>query len=172
MTTFWVANTTKQTWRFTYRLNSQQQPLMHELKAGNQISLTHLSDKEIEDVIKQNRVYGAREAKEVSRRKGFAGIVYKIGADPINMDELLETFESNDKVREAEAAERLKKSALAMSDNIANTVHRNTGAEKESVRPARVEVETIEVTDGGKPAISQGVEVVRKGVQPQRGRMS
>jgi hypothetical protein len=170
MARLWVANTTRQIYRFTYRISDKQHQ-MHEIPAGKQIPLNHFSDAEIDSVIKQNTIYGMREANESPRRKGFSGLVYKIGDDPINMDRLLETYESNDTVRDAEATERLKKSAAALSDNIANTVHQNTGVDRERMRPARVEVETIESTDG-KPTISKGVEVVRQGVQPQRGRMS
>jgi uncharacterized protein YdcH (DUF465 family) len=170
MTKLWVANTTRQVYRFTYRVSDKQHQ-MHEIPAGRQICLDHLQQAEIDSVIKQNTIYGMREANETPRRKGFSGLVYRIGDDPINLDRLLETYEANDEVRDAEATERMKKSAAALSDNIANTVHKNTGVDRERMRPARVEVETIESTDG-KPTISKGVEVVRAGVQPQRGRMS
>jgi hypothetical protein len=169
MTTLWVANTTKSKWQFSFRINDRNH-LMHEIAAGQQIFLD-LQDAEIARIIEQNTRYGLREAKQASSRKGFAGIVYSIGPDPINVDRLLETYDLNDEVRDAEAQERLKKSVLALSDNIANTVHQNTGADKERVRPARVEVETIESTTG-KPNISKGVEAVRQGVQPRHGRMS
>lgn len=169
MTKLWIANTTKSKWQFSYRINDRNH-LMNEIAGGQQIFLD-LQDAEIAKIIEQNARYGMREAKQVAPRKGFAGIVYSIGPDPINVDRLLEIYETNDEVRDAEAQERLKKSALALSDNIANTVHQNTGADKERVRPARVEVETIESTTG-RPIISKGVEAVRQGVEPRHGRMS
>lgn len=155
----WVANTTKQIWTFTYRLGGMGQHFAKRIPAGQQICLDHLSQPEIDQVVKQNAVYGMRSAKEVSGRRGYAGLVYTTGDAPVNIDQMLESYDINDTVRTAEADQRRMTTANAMSDKIAENLHRATGIEKDKLRPARLEMEVIEETDG-KPTVSAGVEVI------------
>lgn len=173
MNKLFVANTTKQNWVFTYRLPGGSQHHQRRIAAGQQICLDHLQEEEIESVIKQNAVYGMRPAAEASRRKGFAGLIYSVGKDPINIDRMLETFDSNDETRNAEAQTRREKTAAAMSENIADTLHKATGVSKEKLQPTRLEVEVVEETDG-KPTVSSGVEVLANPdkTAPRRARMS
>lgn len=171
MTKLFVANTTKQNWMFTYRLPGGTQHFMRRIPAGQQICLDNLQSDEIDVVIKQNAVYGMQPAKEMSRRKGYAGIVYSVGDDPINIDRMLETFNQNDDVRDGEAQERRVTTAAAIGDNIANEMHKATGRPKESLQPKRLEVEVTEETDG-KATVASGVEVIADpgSTQPRRAR--
>jgi hypothetical protein len=171
MTQLWIANTTNGIWHFTYRIG-QFDHHREVIRAGKQICLDHLQKEECDIVVKQNAIYGMREADERSKRRGFTTLVYRFD-NPVTAEQMLETYKANQEVRDAEAAERLKNAALALSNNIVTTLHRNTGVDKEQLRPARVEMETVEVPEhGGAPSVSAGVEIVRPGVQPKRGRIT
>lgn len=171
MTKLFIANVTKQKWVFTYRLPGGAQHFRRDIAPGAQICLDHLQSEEIEAVVKQNAVYGCRKAGDLSGRKGFATLLYSLD-NPVRVDPMLETFETNDAAKTAEADERRKRTATAMAQNIADTIHRETGAPRENLVPERLEVETIEESTG-KPLVSAGVEVLRdpNKTAPRRARM-
>lgn len=162
MPTLWIANTTKQNHHLYYRLpgrNHGGKPPCLIIPAGKQACLEDLTHEEVAFVLKDYSRYGITDAREYSRRKGRVWLVYSIG-DPVNIDQMLQTYEGNDKEMEMEAFERQVKQAAAVQEGIAENLHQLTGADKEAVRP-EVTVETIEETSDGRPSISMGVEVPR-----------
>jgi hypothetical protein len=158
MPNLYIANTTKLEWVFTYRLPEMQQHFQRRIRAGGQILLDHLDQQEIDEVIKQNARYGMQPAQELSRRKGFSGICWRVG-EPIDVDRMLATFEINANALTEAADVKRKQTAVAASDNIAETLHRMTGINKESLRPQRLEMEVKEETEG-QPTVAAGVEVI------------
>lgn len=165
----WVANTTKQNHHFTFRLplrgDGFRAPL---IKAGQQICIDDHTSDEIKEIIRQNERYGLIDAAEFSRRgRKFVGRIYSIDA-PVQMDQMLQTFEGNDHALEEQARERQVLQGAAVQDAIAQNIHQRFGIDKEAARPD-VTVETIEDTTDGTPSISMGVEVPSKpDAEPRR----
>lgn len=154
----YIANTTKQHHHFQFRL-PEQSPRLPLIKAGQQICLDNLSNEEIGIVLKQNDIYGIQDAKEISRRKvRYIGICYSIG-EPVNIDQMLTTYEANDEALKRRANERIVEQAAAVQEVTAEHLHRTYGVDKDAARPA-IESTVIEETqDGGSPAVARGVEV-------------
>ena len=171
MPTLWIANTTKQHHHLYFRLPDRGDGLRRLIiEAGKQICIDDdLTMEEVNFIIKQYQRYDITDAREYSRRKGRVWLVYSIDK-PVNLDQMLQTYEGNDKEMEKEALDRQVKQAAAIQDGIAETIHQMTGVDKEAVRPA-VEVETVEETSDGRPSISMGVEVPRNpDAPPQKAR--
>lgn len=165
----WIANTTKKTHVFAYRLLDrvdrdsgrryyEQQAFMRPIKAGHQVCIENLTRGQADDIIARHGKYGVRPANEVSRQRGFVGLCWS-DTDPVKMDTMLATFEVNDGALDAEAQKRREVTGAAISENIANELARQTGGDKERLRPQRVELQVVEDTDG-KPNVASGVEVI------------
>lgn len=171
ITKIFIANTTKQNWVFTYRFAEMNSHFAKAIPPGKQICLDHLTSDQIAKVIEQNEVYGMKPAAEMSRRKGFTGLCYRLG-EPVQMDRMLETYDLNDLALNAAAQERRVTSAQAASDGIAISLNQLTGLDKEKLRPVSVSSEVVEETDG-KPQIDVVVEVPRNPeTKSRRARMS
>lgn len=169
----YVANTSKQNWEFTFRLPAMQSGYFRKLiPAGQQICVDHLSSDEIALVISHWERYGMKSSEEMSRRKGYTGICYRL-EKPVVMDAMLATYELNDDALAQAADERRIKTATRMATDIATDISSKTGIDKTKLVPQRLEVEVVEDTDGT-PSISAGVEVLRNpGTdKPRRASMS
>lgn len=170
----WIANTTKQIREFTYRLltgvpgtrlehtkeNNKSAPAAWKIKPGGQICIEdNFTLAEISQIIEQNERYGLKPVPEaLSRETLFIGLMYST-EKPINVDAIMRILEGNDKVLEQEAQERREETAGKISTNIARELSNQTGAPLEQMRPARVEVETVEETTGA-AHVASGVEVI------------
>lgn len=172
MPTLWIANTTKQNHHLYYRLPGRSyggKPPCLIIPAGKQAYLEDLTNEDVAFILNDYARYGIIDAREYSRRKGRIWLVYSIDK-PVNIDQMLQTYEGNDKEMEKEALDRQVRQAAAIQDGIAETIHQMTGVDKDAVRPA-VEVETIEETNDGRPSIAMGVEVPRNpDAPPQKAR--
>jgi hypothetical protein len=151
-----VANTTKQDHFFTYRLVEKQNHAARKIQAGRQVLLSgDFGQTEIDTIIAQNSIYGLRSAKEVSRFKNFVGYIYSIDS-PVKMDGMLEVYEKNDEVKDADAQKRREVTAAAISTQIGDELSRRSG---ENSPPMRLEVEVSTEGDTDK-GVASGVEVV------------
>lgn len=167
MPTLWICNTTKQNHNFPFRIPGRGNGLRQVMiEAGKQVHLDDLTSEEIAGILQQHARYELTDAREYSRRKGRKWLVYSIDK-PVNVDQMLQTYEGNDKEMEKEAFERQVKQAAGVQDAIAESLHQMTGADKNAVRPS-VEVETIEDTDDGRPSVALGVEVPSNPNAPSR----
>lgn len=154
-----IANTTKQHHVFTYQM-PEQGLRRRDIKAGTQVLIDGLTTDQASHIVKQYEIYNIQDITKMSRVKGFVGFSYSID-NPVPIEAMLAQFDANDQAMAGKAKERLVIEAAAVQDAIATDMQRQTGADKEQVRP-RVEVETVEETgDGSRPSISQGVEVPR-----------
>lgn len=159
MPKLFVANTSKQKWMFTYRLPHMNSHFTKEIPPGKQICLDHLQSDDIARVIEHNQIYGMKPSEEVSRRKGYTGLTYRLDK-PVEMDSMLETYDSNDTALTDAAQQRRVDSTVAASDGIASALNVMTGIDKEKMRPVKVTQEVIEETEGN-PRVAAGVEVSR-----------
>lgn len=162
-----VANTKKQHHSFVIQTPSMGGNAGHKLiPQGQQAMVGEFDELDLKAIIAHHVRYGAREFGDGSRLKGFTGLVYRID-EPVNMDAMLETYDANDKALTQKADERRVAEAAAISDKIADTLHKATGLDTERVRPKAVELEIVEETDG-KPAVAAGVQITPAGVAPTR----
>jgi hypothetical protein len=169
----YIANCSKQVWMFTFRVPGMQSGyFVKAIPAGQQICLDHLTSDEIALVIAHWEIYGMKSAEEMSRRKGYTGLCYRL-EKPVVMDAMLATYEQNDDALTQAADERRVKTATRIATDIATDISNKTGIDKHKLVPQRLEVETVEETDGT-PSVSAGVEVLRNpGTdKPRRARMS
>jgi hypothetical protein len=157
MATLYIANTTKQNHVFVYRHREMSNPAMREIKRGQQIPISDITIEEARAIVKQHEKYGIMDAAELSRRRDFAGLVYSIDK-PVDIDQMLASFELNDKDLAKEAQQRREVQAAAISDNVATQLHNLTGMDKENVRPKSLQLEVTEETDGTR-SVASGVEV-------------
>jgi hypothetical protein len=151
-----VTNTTKQNHVFAYRLQERQQVFVRTIRAGGQICLDNLDKDEIDRIVAQHVTYGMIPAKELSRKKGFTGLVYNVDSE-INVDAMLETFENNDKALDGQAQVRREVTAQAIADGIGKEVGKVT--KSTGAPPSRLEIEITEDTTD-MPTLASGVEVI------------
>lgn len=174
MPRLYIANCTKQDHLFLANLPERpgNSHIKQFIKAGQQIALDGLESNVIEDIVRQHEPYGLRCADEISRIRDFVGQCYRVDK-PVPLDAMLSTFETNDSALDELAAKRRQVEAAAISEGIAENLSRITGHEKETVRPVRLEMQTVEDTKDT-PSIAAGVEVVNDPARtpPRRAKVS
>lgn len=157
MPTLFVANTTKQRHVFLWKRPEMQNYARNTIEAGQQIRITDLSTEDIDAIVQHHSLYGLKDARQLSRRKGFTGLCYSVDEE-VKIDEMLATYDLNDHELARAAERRRRQEAAAISDNMASALNQMTGIDKEKLRPKTLETQVREVTDGT-PAINEGTEV-------------
>jgi hypothetical protein len=158
---------------FVYRLAGMQgaQVFPRLIKGGQQVCIPDLEPEEISEIVKQHARYGMVPAKELSRRRDVAKLCYSTDG-PINVDQMLATYEINDDKLDDQASERRTATVAAMSDNIGKELGKTFGTH-DTLPPTRLEVEVAEDTTGSK-SVASGIEVLAdpSRTQPRRARAS
>lgn len=145
-----------------------------EIKAGTQICIGDLTAAQIDVIVQQYEVYGIRDARQMSRLKGFVGFSYNVG-NPVPIEAMLATFETNDKVLDERARERTILEAAEVSNVVAKglldaTGQRATEENIEKVRP-NVEVSHLEEDSDSRTPLNIGAEA-RRDRKPHRARQA
>lgn len=188
MANLWIANTTKQVHIFQYRpkigSGGQQEdgvlrPVYGELRketipVGGQIcvSRSDLKDAEIRVILDQHP--HIPNFNELNMVKGYQGLCYRIGPNPVPMEEILERIETNDKARTDIANDRQMASALEIAGRIKLASAEGQTPYKD-LRETDVQVaqHAEDGVNAGTPKINQVVEVPEQGKEPSgRGRRS
>ena len=153
----YLANTTKQDHRFTYRLPGASAPHQRTIPAGRQIELDLVKAEHVSEIVKQHERYNMQETAKLSRRKGFVGLCWS--TEPIDIDEMLTTYEINDKALNEDAQDRRELAAAAMSRQMQKDIAEKTGKDigPPSVVAMETRTETGDEEEGTKLAV--GVEV-------------
>ena len=152
----WVANTTKQSHDFIYRLPETPAPRMQQIAIGSQIQISgrsggELDSSEIDSIIAQHRKYGLIAVDEVDRSKPFIGLVYSTDR-PVPIEKLRRALIHNDEVLVERGVETRKEAAIAV----------NNAIDEQSQGLKAVELSVVEATSGNGPEhkpISEGVRV-------------
>lgn len=162
MATLYIANTSKQHHQFMYRLPEQQIPRSDIIRIGAQMRIGDLSREQIDHIIKQHQRYGLKSVDELQRNRDYIGLLYSIDKPvPLNNERVLgDTFAHNDEVLNDKAKDRREEAAVAVAENIQNTMQHH------GVEVPRAEVEVVEDTRGT-PKVADGYEVVREGTRPR-----
>lgn len=188
MAKLWIANTSKQHHTFLYRPKIGDggktddgilRPVFGEIRkqdipVGGQICVTgdDLKDSEIRNILDQHK--HIVDFKSLNRVKGFQGICYRIGPDPVPMDEILERIETNDKVLTEDNKDRQARRALEIAANMRGASQSDDAPFKD-LRETDVQVSQKgdKEVNGGTPQLNQVVEVAEEGKEPSgRGRKS
>jgi DNA-binding protein H-NS len=184
----WIANTTKQIHEFVYRprvgdggvqdgvLRPKFGDLRkHTIPVGGQISVggaNGLDTGEIDNILKQHAYIV--QFKDLPKVKGFQGLCYRIGPDPVPMEKIMERIDQNDDVLSEEAKDRQAATALQIAASMRNASATDDAAFKD-LRETDVQVAqkgNKEVNDNT-PQVNQVVEVTEEGKTPSgRGRKS
>lgn len=188
MPDLYIANTTKQPHVFCYR-HPEGDPTedakvgesrfnlgavafrpgfrRQEIKAGSQICIRNLTTTQIDVIVQQYEIYGIRDARQMSRLKGFIGFSYSVGK-PVPVDAMLATIESNDKALDEGAKERLVLEAAEVSNAVAKDLAQRTGKPVEEMRP-NLEVTHMEQDSDNSKPVNFGIEA-RRDRRPNRAR--
>lgn len=166
MTKLFVGNTKKQHEDFHFRLPENGKLINLPIAAGTQIQvLDDLDESTIDAIVKQHERYGLIAEKEAKRAKNFVGLVYSLDA-PIKLQSLQLVFAHNKEVLEEKAQQNLETVGAATKEKLDGISREGEG----SGLP-RVEVEIREEAKEGQNAtIAKGVEVVKEGVAPTKGK--
>src|SRR5271155_2987089 len=131
MPKLWIANTTKQIHTFCYRPkigaggksaeDGILRPVFGEMRqqsipVGGQICVggaDGISDEEIKVILNQHK--HIVEFKDLNRVKGFQGMCYRIGSDPVPIGEIMERIETNDEVRTQQNEDRQTATTLGIA---------------------------------------------------------
>lgn len=159
MSTLFVANISTHKHIFHFELPEGKKGRL-PIEAMTQQPFKDLTSEDIAAIVDRYRPYGMVDWQAARRSKTFVGLCYSIDT-PIKIDVFFETKESNDAAVNAVAAKVSEESTVALMGKL----------ETELGKPvSRVEVETVEsvnIGDPKRPEVSNGVEVVKPGVQPK-----
>lgn len=187
MAKLWIANTTKQEHDFVYRPriggggktdDGILKPVFGELRkqtipVGGQICVSGVdSQSEIDNVLTQHK--HIVEFKSLNRVRGFQALCYRIGPDPVPIDEILERIETNDKARTEENKDRQATTAREIAARM-RLVSQADDAPFKDLRETDVQVaqKGDKEVNQGTPKLNQVVEVTEIGKEPSgRGRKS
>ena len=110
----YVANTTKQNHKFTFRLPEMKYNKIVEIKAGSQMMVHDGSTDELESIISHHAIYGLKEAKKLDQQQEYVGLCYSIDK-PVTYGNIENAIRDNDEKLTKSAHER-RQAALAGID--------------------------------------------------------
>jgi hypothetical protein len=160
----YIANVTKQIVQFAYRaperfgLVIQTIPIGGQIKVSPKGSQSDLSTPEIDSILEQHRKYGLISVEELdTNRSSFHGMCYCIGK-PISVDRIHKAMQRNEETLEELGKTIRKEAALAVNNQIENTV----GGNLKQLEMSVVEEEPRGgYTDDHKP-LGEGVRIIRE----------
>lgn len=164
----WIANTTKKEHQFTYRFKGQNQVHDHLIRRGQQKMIGDFLPHQATVIIKSQEVYGMVAFDTLSTRRGFSGLCYRQGDEPIDLESMMVSLEINDRKLAEDGKKRRLAEAINISKRIGEVVGENVNGGKHTP-PVRLEVVTVEADTGRdtSPGVADGVEVI-----PERYRSS
>ncbi len=168
----YVANCTKQKVNFLYRLPEHPSSREQPLPIGAQILISgDLSQKDVDYIIEQHRLYGMIEANE-RPQQGFVGLCYSIGK-PVPSSPMQSLIQHNTEVMTNTGRVMRQEAAIAFNEMAEKTVH-DFGGEKDSVAELSVQItEQKTSSDDRREKLSEQTVVSRNAEPndaPRRGR--
>lgn len=152
MSVMWIANCTKFTQVFMYRLPERPQLYQLEIKALGQSALQHeLPEDDLRMIAEAHAAYGLVEDKHVHNVKGYNGLIFRIG-QPVDMDRIQHVQDVTQEHLQDEVQKRIE--ATLVAGNIA--VKKMTGEDSASL----AQVEIVEVVPNNRDGIRRGGAVL------------
>lgn len=166
MTTLYIANCSKQTNSFIYRLPESNRTISQDIPPGKQVRIgSNLTSTDVDFIVRHHAKYGLVKEEEASKGKTFNGLCYSVD-QPIKGRSLHAAFKHNDEVLRAQAEENRINTAATITAAIDGQLQ-ETGS---GASVGHLEMEILEETrPGQKPQVAAGVEVTPEGKQGRRG---
>lgn len=146
MPDLFIANCTQQNQIANFRVIEETRVRNLEIPIGAQTKVPgNLSDKQIEDIIRQLRKYGARDVSEVGRDPNFIGLVFSINK-PVTADRIRYTVIQNLEVLDEQGEQMRAAAAVATHQFIEQNMPRDERGKKPNLDELHMEV--VEETSG------------------------
>ena len=156
MTKLYIANCTKQTRVFHYRL-PEGGPKSIPIDIGSQVRIPGVESTEAANaVIEQHRVYGIRSVDDARKTKvEFTGVVYSIDK-PVSIENMQIVLRLNDDELNRRGQKMRAEAAVAAAQN----TKQNENLQGNGPKLAGLEQTITEIRkDGGEPEVQEGVRV-------------
>lgn len=125
MAKLYVGNTSRQNIQFVARLPESGTILRKPIRPGTQEMVYEGELYVIEQIVKQNELYGLKKAEEVTRTKSFTGMAYRIDR-PVTVENFMIADEKNHEILEERGAETRANAAI-YATAVANAKAEMTG---------------------------------------------
>lgn len=113
----YIANTTKQNHKFTFRLPEMKHNKIVEIKAGSQMMVHNGNSDELEAIIAHHHIYGLTEAKKLDQRQEYVGLCYSIDK-PVTYGNIENAIRDNDEKLIKGAHERRQAAAAGLDQKL------------------------------------------------------
>lgn len=152
MPDLYIANCTKQDYKFTFRIPERKGHEMLDIRAGAQTKLRGLSPAAIDAIKEHYEPYGMRHVREVKRTKDFVGLIYS--DEPIDYDGISEAVEHNTEVLEDTGKKLRAAAAVAVDQSLINS-----GPSSSELKATNIEVVEFEHKDRPDTKINEKITV-------------
>jgi hypothetical protein len=166
-----IANCTKQTLEFYYRMPDQKPKERHDLltvPSGGQVQFPGDHIRPVLDaIVSQNAGYGWIESSQISRKHPFVGVCYSFDK-PVSNDIMCRLIEVNDTIKDDAAQEEMVRAASAMAQKF-DELDRETSRDG-APRLQRLDVSIDDVPNRGedREATADGVSLTREAPASRR----
>ena len=143
----YIANSSRQDFRFHFRLPESNSTIVEDIPSGQQVEIGKgWSDGALQAMMQQLERYGAREAKEARRglREFDSGLIYSLDK-PVSENEIYYAWEQKLDYNKERAVNQATRSALS-----ADVPHRDKGKRQAKEVGIEVEAEGDPKTEGRK----------------------
>lgn len=113
----YVANTTKQNHKFTFRLPEMKHNKIVEIKAGTQMMVHNGTSDELDAIISHHQIYGLTEAKKLDQHQEYVGLCYSIDK-PVTYGNIENAIRDNDEKLTRDAHKRRQAAAAGIDQNL------------------------------------------------------
>jgi hypothetical protein len=114
----WIANATRQTYQFNYRVvDPDQRYRSLNIEPGRQEKIPNLTHEDIKFVTENHAMYGLLPHEDIDRALGYHGTCFAVGK-PVPADRLAYLMDHNQNALIMQGKEIRKLNALAASANI------------------------------------------------------
>lgn len=154
---FYLANVSRQDASFNYRLPEHSRPIAQPIRMGQQVQLRgDLNTPQVDSLIEQLHVLGARKAGDYSDVKGVVPFLYSVDAQikPIDMRNIW----GHNRGRMIEVGKEMRAQAAIATNNEIERLSRDEGLPG-SLMELEMTVQQEEQTSSGDAQLSEGVIV-------------
>lgn len=152
-----IANCTKQTHSFIFRVPESQATQKREIPPGGQVQIFDdgVPPAHVDNVIRQHERYGLIDAAAIDRTKAFIGICYST-VKPVTVNRIMSAVENNEQALTNMAGESRRNAVAAMHQSMSdsgplNTLEVELVEDKKDRQDADGFGQILQVTQDGKP---------------------
>lgn len=163
MTKLYVANATKQTFIFSYRLPEAKQTIQRTIPMGTQLFFGDFSSEEIKSIVDQGKPFGMIRVDEANQARDYKGLIYSENYE-VKQGKIEFMLRANDDMLDRQGQELRKEAAMA------NVMGMNTQANNQNQTLNKVSM-TVQ-QENEQPGSKQVSEGFRMEVPPAMQRVA